>query len=221
MAFDENWEVVFSQREWGKYPSEDIVRFTARNFYGVEDRKAVKILDLGCGGGATIWYLAREGFDVYGVDGSPSAIRQAEAHLERENLSATFKVADFVELDFETGFFDAVYDLGAIQHNRKADIEKIYGEVFRVLRPGGHFFTSAINDQTSGQETAEQIEENTFLHLEGINADVLVHLFTEKELRELMQPFDNVTIDSTLRTSNDGQFRIGHYLVSGTAGSKA
>ncbi|MBI9081298.1 MAG: class I SAM-dependent methyltransferase [Pseudodesulfovibrio sp.] len=219
MAFDDNWEAIFSQQEWGKYPNEDVIRFTARNFYSAEDRQSIRILDLGCGGGATTWYLAREGFDVYSVDGSPSAIKQATAYLRHENLSATFTVADFVQLDFDNGFFDAVYDLGAIQHNTKVNIEKIYREVARVLKPGGLFFSSSINVETSGQDSAEQVEENTFLHLNSINADVLVHLFTEKELRNLMNLFKNVTIDSTLRSWNNGKAQIGHYLVSGVAGS--
>lgn len=62
------WDMVFSNQEWGKYPSEDLIRFIARNFYKVENRKNVKILELGCGPGANIWYLAREGFSFCGVD---------------------------------------------------------------------------------------------------------------------------------------------------------
>ncbi|EDP6584064.1 class I SAM-dependent methyltransferase, partial [Campylobacter jejuni] len=27
------WENIFSQKEWGKYPSENLIRFIAKNFY--------------------------------------------------------------------------------------------------------------------------------------------------------------------------------------------
>ena len=215
MAFDENWETIFSQQEWGRYPCEEVIRITAGNFYGAENRKAVRILDLGCGGGATTWYLAREGFDVYGVDGSSLAIKQASSYLQRENLSATLTVADFVQLDFDDDFFDAVYDLGAIQHNKMEDIQRIYREINRVLKPKGLFFSNCINVQTSGQEEAEEVEKNSFLHLSSINQDVLIHLFSEEELKILTGLFDSVTIDSTLRSFNNFQHRIGHYLVSG------
>ena len=43
----ELWEGIFSSREWGKYPSETLIRFIARNFYNVSDRKAINILELG------------------------------------------------------------------------------------------------------------------------------------------------------------------------------
>ncbi|EAI6148112.1 SAM-dependent methyltransferase, partial [Campylobacter jejuni] len=32
------WEQIFSKKEWGKYPSENVIRFIARNFYNVQDR---------------------------------------------------------------------------------------------------------------------------------------------------------------------------------------
>ena len=45
-SFDETWEEIHSTQEWGKYPSEPVIRFVARNYYKV-DRKATKILDFG------------------------------------------------------------------------------------------------------------------------------------------------------------------------------
>ena len=50
-SFDETWEKIHSTREWGQYPSESVIRYVARNFYKSNPRKAVKILDFGCGGG--------------------------------------------------------------------------------------------------------------------------------------------------------------------------
>lgn len=63
-SFSEEWEKIHSTQEWGRYPSETVIRFIARNYYKTE-REKIKILDFGCGAGAHTWYLAREGFDVY------------------------------------------------------------------------------------------------------------------------------------------------------------
>lgn len=68
-SFSEEWEKIHSTQEWGRYPSETVIRFIARNYYKTE-REKIKILDFGCGAGAHTWYLAREGFDVYAFDGS-------------------------------------------------------------------------------------------------------------------------------------------------------
>jgi SAM-dependent methyltransferase len=67
------WNKLFSDRTWGRYPSEDLVRFVARTFGNGEGKSA---LEVGCGPGANLWYLAREGFETCGVDLSPVAVEQ-------------------------------------------------------------------------------------------------------------------------------------------------
>ena len=56
---DRAWEEIFRSREWGKYPPEHLVRFIAGNFYGVPNRGAVGLLEIGCGPGANAWFMAR------------------------------------------------------------------------------------------------------------------------------------------------------------------
>jgi hypothetical protein len=60
-GWDPVWEQIFASREWGKYPPEHVVRFVARNFYRVPDRKQVRLLEVGCGPGANVW-ASSEGF---------------------------------------------------------------------------------------------------------------------------------------------------------------
>lgn len=48
-SFCEVWEEIHAKNEWGKYPSESVVRFVARNYYK-KDREKIRILDFGCGG---------------------------------------------------------------------------------------------------------------------------------------------------------------------------
>ena len=115
-SFNAEWEDIHSTQEWGAYPSEHIIRFIARNYYKLE-RSNVKILDFGCGAGAHAWYLAREGFDVYAFDGSQSAIKRAQARLEREGLSAYLKVADALDTGYPDDFFDAVVDNFCVYSN--------------------------------------------------------------------------------------------------------
>ena len=142
-GWDSVWERIFSDREWGCYPEIPVVRFIANNFYNLthKNRSKIKILDLGCGIGAHTWYLAREGFRVYGIDGSKTAIKFAKKRLAQEGLRAELMVGDIVCLPYGDNFFDAVIDSAAIQHNHLQGIKKIIKEAYRVLKPNGKLFS--------------------------------------------------------------------------------
>ena len=134
------WNNIFSSREWGKYPSESLVRFVARNFYNTE-RANIKILEIGCGTGANIWYMSREGFDVYGVDFSEAGIEIAQKRLISEGLKAKLTVSDVAKLNYPDDFFDAVIDCECIYANTLESSKKILLEINRVLKKNGCFYS--------------------------------------------------------------------------------
>jgi len=55
------WDEIYQSNEWGKYPPVPVIRFIAKNFYKDKNRKEIKILELGSGTGANLWFCAREG----------------------------------------------------------------------------------------------------------------------------------------------------------------
>ena len=59
-----------------------------------------RALDLGCGEGADVVWLARQGWDATGVDISPTAVRRAAAAAEERGVGdrTRFVVADLAEL---------------------------------------------------------------------------------------------------------------------------
>jgi SAM-dependent methyltransferase len=141
MSWDPVWEYVFSNQEWGKYPPEDLIRFIARTFY-VNNRKEIKILEVGCGLGANLWFLAREGFETFGIDGSQTAITRAKNRLNNEcpNWRGELTVGDFSILPYPNDYFDAVVDIEAVCCNSYATSKEIYSEMARVARGGGGSF---------------------------------------------------------------------------------
>jgi SAM-dependent methyltransferase len=101
-----------------------------------------RVLDLGCGIGGPARYLAATfGCQVTGVDLSPGFIDAATYLTARCALSdrVTFQAGDALHLPFEDGAFDAVF----LQHvaMNVEDRAALYGEVHRVLVPGGRFAT--------------------------------------------------------------------------------
>ncbi len=56
--------------------------------------KPAKTIDLGCGAGNYAIYLASKGFDVTGVDISPTAIKMARENAMKKGVKSNFIVAD-------------------------------------------------------------------------------------------------------------------------------
>lgn len=217
-SFNEEWEYIHQCMEWEKYPSENVIRFVARNYFG-KDRKCIRILDFGCGSGANTWFLAREGFDTYAFDGSKSAVEKAKAYLQAEGLSNVhFDVMDGTEILYENAFFDCVVDNVCIYANCLGAINQMYANVYRILKSGGKFFSTCFGTGTDGYGNGEEIEKNTFCNInEGALAGrATAHFFTESELRTLAeeQGFSNIMIDEM--TYTDGGSRIEMFMMNAT-----
>ena len=119
--YNQHWDDKFSSREWGRYPPEDLVRFVGRNFK-VADRSEITVLEVGCGPGANVWFLHREGYRVAGIDGSPAAIDKARIRIEAENeqlnrLNPDLRVGNFSSLPWAEQSFDLVIDIFSIYAN--------------------------------------------------------------------------------------------------------
>ncbi len=109
------------------------------------DENVRSALDLGCGTGTNAIYLARNGFQVVGVDFSPRAIATARDKAKREGISANFHVGDVTRLDFLQEPFDFVLDIGCF-HSVAAERRQAYAaEMARLARPGALFMLYAFS----------------------------------------------------------------------------
>ena len=208
MSWDAVWEKIFSSRSWGKYPGEDLIRFVAKHFYKAADRSQIKILEIGSGPGANLWFMAREGFTVYGVEGSSTAVQQSLAYLDSNvpNWQGEVVQGDIVKLDYDDCLFDAVIDIEAVYCNSFDASKIIYQEALRVLKPGGYFYSRTFAKGTSGDETGETVSYNAYRPSEGTLVDVGLVRFTSREdIEPLFAGFEIVEVDQMVRTSNPGK----------------
>lgn len=113
---------------------EELVRhFIAEG--GIE--RGARVLDVGCGMGATSVHLARElGCDVTGITLSPVQVELARALAEEQGVEVRFEVmdADAIGLD---GQFDVLWMIGVLGH--LSDQAAFVRESPRLLRSGGRF----------------------------------------------------------------------------------
>lgn len=213
-SFDEGWEKIHAENEWGRYPSEHVVRFVAGNYYQ-RDRKTVKILDFGCGAGAHTWFLAREGFDTYAFDGSKSAVEKAKKYLDKEGFKADFKVMDALEQGYDNDFFDCVIDNVTSYANKLDAIKQMYKNIYNMLKDGGNILTVVFSKNTQGYGEGEEIEKDTFANVRLSKVMTpLAHYFDESSLINILSEIGFKDICTEISRYTDRGSVIEHIIVS-------
>lgn len=221
MSWDATWEQLFRTRGWNKYPSEQVIRFVARNFFNAPERKQIKLLELGCAEGNNVWFMAREGFDAYGIEGSRLAVDKAGERMRADGLEAHLTVGDVAFLRDVYGElrFDAILDAGCLTCNRIEVVESVLSQIKDLLNPGGKVFSLVIAEGTYGAETGREVEPGTFTDikdgaLQGIG---LCHFFTLDEVERLFAGFNNVHIEYIISSHANQQQIYKHWIVDGEA----
>lgn len=223
--WNKGWDNIFKTHDWGQYPPEDLIRFIAGNFKKSDARPEKRLLEVGCGTGANIWFLAREGFDVTGIDGSKNGIEKAKARLAKENLKAQFFVGDILKLPFNDACFDGVIDCECIYANSYKDSQLIMKEIYRVMKPGAVFYSKSFATGTYGDGNGEKLEgeKNTYTEiLEGaLRSDYGIIRFMDKEeIYDLYDLFEINSIDYLIRSSENSKFDIKEWIISCTKNVK-
>jgi SAM-dependent methyltransferase len=215
-AWDPIWDSIFAARQWGKYPKEELIRFVARHYYAAPDRNMVRFLDLGCGFGASTWFLAREGFSVDGIDGSQRIIDRLRERLAAEGLTAGLVAGDAIDLPYRTQHFDCVIDIACLQHNNPEDTRRILDGVFDRLKPGGRLFSFTAMAGTWGDGQGRQVGDCTYSEIaEGPFANAGTARFsTEAQIRDLYGKFE-LQLDVNEITVAGGAHRLSNWIIEG------
>lgn len=106
--------------------------------------KNSKVLEAGCGFGHWVFWLAKQGYKVTGVDLAQKAINTAKRYAKKNNeVNCQFIEADIRQLPIKDNYFDYIFSFGVIEHFRQPEF--ILRELKRVLKPGGKIFLSVPN----------------------------------------------------------------------------
>lgn len=114
---------------------------TLQSFLGKEKLKSLTLLDIGSSTGIIDNALAKHFKKVTGVDIDKDAIDFAKKNFRQRNLE--FKTEDALNLSFKNNSFDIVICTHVYEHVPSP--QKLFSEIFRVLRPGGVCYLAAQN----------------------------------------------------------------------------
>lgn len=98
-------------------------------------KRALRILDIGCGTGFFTGIFSQSGHEVIGIDLTKEMIHLATVFAEQEKFDAEFLVMDAQNLLFDDESFDIVIARNVTW--TLPDVPKAYREWLRVLKKGG------------------------------------------------------------------------------------
>jgi SAM-dependent methyltransferase len=209
-----NWDYLYSKGVQGKHPSEMLIRFINANLIGAN--KKYKVLDLGCGTGRHLVYLAKNKFEVFGIDGSDKAISISKEWLRQEKLNASIKVGSILDASLYEKNLDVVIDISSMQHNLIEEIRAIVDIAYESLSKGGYFFSISKNPFDSLFQTGELVEGNTYQFLdstEKVNAPVIITFLDLAHLQDIFSKFSELAVEKEEWTFDGMKKIVSHWVI--------
>lgn len=208
-VWQDSFQAQIRHAAYNTAPVEAVVRTVAYHLRAAGgDAAGLHFLDLGCGAGPNMVWLAEKGVTVSGVDIAPAALDLARRNLARHGLQE--RVGRLVEgsvtdLPFEDASMDGMVEACVFQHLDRANRIAAFREVARVLKPGGVFvgYLLSRSHTTYRMKRAEEdpADPGTLLleddrggdqarfHLTNIG---LAHFFAAAEFADLLAGFQVV-----------------------------
>jgi len=220
--FDVSWEEEYSKgNALNKYPFDFVVSLTFNLFGHVEDKAQVKILDVGCGAGNNSVFFAREGFDVYGIDGSNTAIEYIQKIFQEEKLTGIFEQMYFKDIIKIDNKFDLILDRESICTLEWNDVVETYSLISKKLKGDGYFISFFYNKKhpdtkylkkTDNGHTYYDPENNVFGNSKRVTLFDIESLMEclEKSNLEIIQLYDHNIIPLVGNNIDNG---ISEYIL--------
>jgi SAM-dependent methyltransferase len=130
-----------------------------------------RVLDLGCGAGYESMRLKRLGAEVVGIDYSEEPIKIARDR----NPDCIFHLMDFKNMDASIGTFDGIAAIASLIHIGESDLDLVFGNIRKVLKPGGYVLLAVVEGDGVSAERS-RIERN------GIRYDRTFYLHKKARL---------------------------------------
>ena len=217
-TFDPIWEEIYAAgKQLNRYPFSSIVSFYFRNCPSADSTELLKVLEIGCGAGNNLWFLAEEGCAVTGIDASQSAIEFARNRFQKAKLPGRFLVEDFTAMPFEEGSFDMVIERAALTQTGFSVAKRAVSEVHRVLKSGCLFYSEIYSDRASSR--GRELTDGLMVVTEGPYQDVgQICFYNRKRIRDLFGKcewtIESMTHTETVEVEGKSGDRLAHWSIT-------
>lgn len=168
------------------------------------------VLDLTCGTGSQVLFLAKRGYEVVGSDFSPDLLKIARKKAKEAKLNLRFIDGDMRTI--QVGKFDAAITMfNAVGHLSKAGFEKAMRNVNKNLKDGGIYVFDIFNLEVM----TDEVISNFSMHRHKKLNDTQLHSVqcsTIDRKNGLLTSYDNHTLqkkaEKPIRVNNKFSLQI-------------
>ncbi|TMW70990.1 class I SAM-dependent methyltransferase [Alteribacter natronophilus] len=152
-----------------------------------------KVLDLGMGEGRNALYYGGKGFDVTGIDYSPTAVERTQEKAQQLGVKLDTSSGDLKDYEITPGSCSLIIMASVLNFFRDDEIDAILDKVEKGLKKGGLLYLNVFDTGEPGmqklKQNAEEVSPHTFYRKKS---DSYVHFFTREELEKRLVGFEMV-----------------------------
>lgn len=188
------------------YPDENLVRLLKKTYPA---DPGGYLLDLGCGSGRHLTLLRELGYEkIIGCDASANALALSSAKGDFNLVQA-----QNMALPFADSTVTAVIAWGSLHYSSKGETALMFGEIERILKPGGYIFGTLRSEFDTLMRSGTQKMNNEWTtDLKDISGST-VSFFSGDELVRLLKNFHSSSCGLIERTLlGDITKRISHWI---------
>lgn len=183
-----DWDSAYRQRPYlDIHPHPQVIKLAE----SIDPLEHLHWLDLGCGDGRHLVYLAQRGWQVLGLDLAMWGLRRAGERLMLDDLPTMLTYGDIRNLPLANASLDGIISIQVIHHQLLSDIRVTFTEIHRVLRSGGLMLVSLPKypPENWKQGRYQEIEPRTYIPLEGFEQGLPHHFFEQAEVLDCLAGF--------------------------------
>jgi len=192
---EEWWDKFYSDREkpipfFKNIPDESLVSYCTSNILTKE-----KALDIGCGNGRNSIYLAKQGFDVIGIDISNQSISWAKELSINYTNKLFFKCQSLFEFEAEPESFNFINDSGCFHHIKPHRRGQYFESILKYLKDDGYFSMTCFNLDGGANISDYDVYRDYSMH-GGLG-------FSQNKLRKILETYFNIVEFRQMYESNN------------------
>ena len=189
------WDKFYSDRDkpipfFKNIPDECLVSYCTSNIL-----HKGRALDIGCGNGRNSLYLAKQGFDVIGIDISDEVIKWAQESLADYTNKPVFKCQSLFEFEDRPKSFDLINDSGCFHHIKPHRRCQYFESILKYLKDDGYFSMTCFNLDGGANISDYDVYRDYSMH-GGLG-------FSEYKLKKILGTYFNIVEFSKMQESNN------------------